>query len=333
MRVLVTGASGFVGNAVCAYLVGKGMSIVGSVRQIPPRPLAGVDYRIVAGLNANTDWRAALEGVDAVVHCAARVHMMQELSREANSAYFDANVAATQRLASQADHAGVRRFVFVSSIKVNGERTEPGHQFVDCDEVDPHDAYARSKLEAERILLEMMSRTPLEITILRPPLIYGPHVRANFLQLLKLIDRKIPLPLLGVRNFRSLLYIGNFTSIIEHCLTKSAAAGQTFLVSDGNDISTPELIRQLAYAMGRPARLFPVPMLFLRGAATLLRRTNALDRLTDSLRIDDNKIRTILEWRPAYTSGEGFARTVDWYRNTFFRHNMPGLHQSTRRRE
>lgn len=319
MRVLVTGASGFVGSALCAHLVGKGMSVVGSVRQLPSRSVAAVDYKIVAGLSADTDWQAALEGADAVFHCAARVHVMGDNARGGGSEYIDTNVAATTRLAEQAARFGVRRFVFVSSIKVNGERTEAGRRFSERDAANPHDAYARSKLEAERALFELSNRSALEVVVVRPPLIYGPHVRANFLQLLRIIDRAIPLPLLAVQNSRSLLYIGNFASAIEYCLTKEAAAEQTFLVRDGEDFSTPRLIRQLAHTMDRPVRLFRAPLPVLRGAAVLLGRSEALGRLTDSLQIDDGKIRAVLDWRPPFTPADGFCHTVEWYRDAFSR--------------
>lgn len=317
MRVLVTGASGFVGSAVCAHLVANAVSVVGSVRQFPLRSVQGVDYRIIAGLSADTDWEAALEGADAVVHCAARVHVMHEKSLRMTDEYTDINVNATTHLARQAVRAGVRRFVFVSSIKVNGERTQVGQRFGESDVANPHDAYALSKLEAEKALFEIMNRTALEVVVVRPPLIYGPHVRANFLQLLRIIDRAIPLPLLSVQNSRSLLYIGNFASAIEYCLTKSIAAGQIFLVSDGQDVSTPELIRQLAHALKRPVRLFHFPLPVLRGVAAVLGKSAALGRLTDSLQIDDGKIRTLLQWRPIYTQTQGFSATAEWYRRAY----------------
>lgn len=291
--------------------------MVGSVRQLPLRSIQGVDYRIITGLSADTDWEAALEGADAVVHCAARVHIMGEKSLRMMSAYTDTNVDATTHLARQALRAGVRRFIFVSSVKVNGERTRAGQRFSESDLASPHDAYARSKLEAEKALFEIMNRTALEVVVVRPPLIYGPHVRANFLQLLKIVDRAIPLPLLNVQNSRSLLYISNFASAIEYCLTKATAAGQIFLVSDGQDVSTPELIRQLAHALKRPVRLFHFPQPVLSTVAAVLGKSAALGRLTDSLQIDDGKIRTVLQWRPVYTQTQGFSATAEWYRRAY----------------
>ena len=316
MKVLVTGASGFVGSATCAWLVAQGLEVAGAVRQLPARPLAGVDYRIVGGLDAGTDWRAALAGVGGVIHCAARVHVMRETADDPLAAFRSANVAGSERLARQAVAAGVKRLVFISSIKVNGEETAPAPPlprgerggFREVDAPAPQDPYGQTKWEAEIMLARVAQETGLEVVIVRPPLVYGPGVKGNLARLLSWVEHGVPLPLAGIRNARSLIGIDNFASALHACLTHPAAAGRTYLVRDGEDISTPELVRRLGHHLGKPARLFALPASLLAGLAGLVGRRADVQRLTGSLIVDDSRIRRELGWIPPRTLDEGLAQ-------------------------
>lgn len=310
MTILVTGASGFIGRAVCAHFVEQGIPVVGAIRRPVGNALSGVEYRLVGDLAPDTDWAPVLDGIDTVVHCAARVHMMRE-SQNAAQLYDDVNMGGTLRLGEDAARTGARRFIFLSSIKVNGERTS--QCFSEADSPAPLDSYAKSKLEAERGLFALMRSSRLEVVVVRPPLVYGPGVQANFLQLLRVIDRGLPLPLAAIRNKRSFVYVENLASAIYACAVRPAAAGEVFMVGDGADLSTPELITALANALGRRSRLINVPVPLLRIFAGLLGRSAALSRLTDSLCINTDKIRKVLEWSPPFSLAEGFARTAAWY--------------------
>ncbi len=325
MKVLITGASGFVGRATCAWLVAQGREVAGAVRQLPARPLAGVDYRIVSNLDACTDWRAALAGVEGIIHCAARVHVMRETADDPLAAFRSANVAGTERLARQAAAAGVKRIVFISSIKVNGEETAPPlsgplpqgrGRFREDDTPAPQDPYGQTKWEAEAMLAQVAQETGLEVVIVRPPLVYGPGVKGNLARLLGWVERGVPLPLAGIRNARSLIGIDNFTSALQTCLVHPAAAGRTYLVSDGEDVSTPELVRRLGRHLGKPARLFALPAPLLEGLAGLVGRRADVQRLTGSLTVDDSLIRRELGWIPPRTLDEGLAQmTRAWLDN------------------
>jgi len=259
-------------------------------------------------MNAQTDWHPALAGCDAVVHLAARVHLMHDTAQDPLALYRATNTEATLNLARQAARAGVKRFVFVSSIKVNGEGRDTPYR--ETDVAAPEDAYAISKWEAEQGLQRIAQETGLEIVILRPPLVYGPGVKANFLRLMQTVQRGWPLPLGAIRNRRSLLYLGNFVDAIRLCVEHPAAAGQTFLLDDGEPVSTPELIRALARAMGRPARLLAVPVGVLEWSGALLGRRAAVARLTGSLCVDSSAIRSRLGWVPPFTMEAGLAATV-----------------------
>jgi nucleoside-diphosphate-sugar epimerase len=268
----------------------------------------------VGDIGPETDWHVALGGVEAVVHLAARVHVMRDTSVDPLAAFRAVNTEGTLNLARQAAAAGVKRFIFVSSIKVNGEgRDSPYTEF---DLPAPQDAYAISKWEAEQGLREIESATGMEVVILRPPLVYGPGVGANFLRLMRSVERGWPMPFGRVDNRRSLLYLGNFTDAIRVCLDHPAAAGKTFLVSDGDDVSSADLIRRLALAMCRPARLLPVPPSWLRAAGVLFGRGAEVDRLLGSLCVDSSQIRRELGWRPPFSMDEGLRQTADYY----FRH-------------
>ena len=304
MKVLVTGATGFVGNALGDHLAKHGHRVVPAVR----RKAGLADEAIVGNIDDATDWSAALSGCDAVVHLAARVHVMADAAQNPLALYRVTNTEATLNLARQAAQAGVKRFVFISTIKVNGEgRDVPYRETVPA---APEDAYAISKWEAEQGLWRVAEDTGLEVVILRPPLVYGPGVKANFLRLIRTVERGWPLPLGAIHNRRSLLYLGNFVDAIRLCVEHPTAAGQTFLLDDGEPVSTPELIRAVARAMGRPARLLSVPVGVLEFAGVLLGKRAAVARLTDSLFVDNSAIRSRLGWVPPYTMQQGLDATV-----------------------
>jgi UDP-glucose 4-epimerase len=263
---------------------------------------------VIGDINSVTDWAAALAGCDAVVHLAARVHVMHDTAEDPLALYRATNTDATLNLARQAAQAGVKRFVFVSTIKVNGEGRDAPYR--ETDAAAPGDAYAISKWEAEQGLQRIAQETGLEVVILRPPLVYGPGVKANFRRLLDTVARGRPLPLGAIHNKRSLLYLGNFVDAIRACIEHPAAAGQTFLLDDGRPVSTPELIRAVARAMGKPARLLPVPVGVLEFTGALLGKRAAVARLTGSLHVDSSAIRSRLDWTPPYSMEAGLAATV-----------------------
>ena len=313
--ILVTGATGFIGRHLCAALSTQGRPIRMSLRKPPAmddvlRTLG--DIVVTGALDADTDWRAALQGVDAVVHLASRVHQMNESNRAVEDKYHRSNVLGTRALAAAAREAGVERFVFISSVKAVGE----------CGDLDAAsvpaplarlDAYGRSKLAAEQALHEVASGSGMAVTVLRLPLVYGPGVGANFLRLLRIVDRRLPLPLASANNRRSLLYSGNLVSAIVQVLSAQPPVRGTFFVSDGESLSTPELIRAIAVAMNKDPNLWPCPLPLLRWLSTLAGRRAELSRLTDSLVIDDRPLCDALSWTPPYTLTEGLRATMDWY--------------------
>lgn len=313
-RIMVTGAAGFVGRALCAELTRRGHSVRGTLRRLGGQPaLLDVETVVVGTINAATDWGDALAGCDVVVHLAARVHVMRAEERDSLAEFREVNTAATLNLARQAADAGVKRFVFISTIKVDGEGRDAAYR--EADAPAPADAYAMSKWEAEQGLQRIARETGLEVVTLRPPLVYGPGVKANFLRLLRALERGWPLPLGAIRNRRSLLFLGNFVDAIRLCVEHPAAAGQTFLLDDGKPVSTPELVRAIARAMGRPARLLAVPVGVLEMVGALLGKRAAVARLTESLYVDDSAIRSCLGWVPPYSMKAGLTATVaDWRR-------------------
>ena len=308
MKALVSGATGFVGTALCARLAASGYGVVPAVRS-----KSGLPHEVVVGnLDASTDWRPALTGCDVVIHLAARVHVMIDAAQDPLALYRVTNTEATLNLARQAADAGVKRFVFISTIKVNGEGCDAPYR--ETDTAAPEDAYAISKWEAEEGLRQIAADTGLEVVILRPPLVYGPGVKANFLRLIQVIKKSWPLPLGAIRNRRSLLYLGNFVDAIRLCVEHPAAAGQTFLLDDGEPVSTPDLIRAVARGLGRPARLLAVPVGMLEAAGTLLGKRAAVARLTSSLFVDSSVIRSRLGWVPPFTLEQGLAATAETLR-------------------
>ena len=317
MKVLVTGATGFVGRRLCERLTADGWQVRGTIRSTERSGTfpAGVEVVQIESIGAGTDWSDALAGVDTIVHLAARVHVMNDTSSDPLSAFRQVNVAGTERLARMAATNGVKRFIYISSVKVNGEDCEK--PFTERDIPAPEDPYGVSKWEAEQVLHKVAEETGLEVVILRPPLVYDPGVKANFLSLFKIVDRGIPLPLKNINNSRSFIYLENLVDAILTCLTHPKAAGQTYLVSDCEDVSTPELIRRVAAALGRPARLFLFPPSLMRFAGKLFGKTDAVDRLVSSLIIDSSKIRKELGWKPPYTMEEGLKETGEWFKGRF----------------
>ena len=317
MNILVTGANGFVGASLCRTLVASGATVFGAVRSpSKARELPHGVQPVVLDLDELSPLDAIAGRVDGIVHLAARVHQMRETADDPLVAYRAINTHATENLARWAAGHGVRRFVFLSSIKVNGEGQDfsvTPHTYTEQDAVAPHDPYGISKWEAEQGLRRIAEVTGLETVVLRPTLIYGPEVKANFRQLLRLVKSGLPLPLSRVNNARSLLYLGNLVDAIRVCLTHEKAAGETFLVSDGDDLSTPELIRGLGRALARPARLFPVSPRWLEGIGKLTGKSSAVQRLLGTLRVDSRKIRQTLDWQPPYTVSQGLAATATAY--------------------
>jgi nucleoside-diphosphate-sugar epimerase len=309
--ILVTGASGFVGSALLERLARELPSKVrASVRREMPLP-AGAQGIVVDGLSARTSWGEALRNVEVVIHCAARAHVMREPAANAQSAYHDVNVVGTLALAKQAAAAGVRRFIFISSIKVNGERTQLGQPFTESDTPAPEDAYGRSKAEAEKRLAEWAKATGVELVIIRPPLVYGAGAKGNFQSLTGWVARGLPLPLASVTdNRRSLVALDNLVDLIQVCVTHPNAANQTFLVSDGDDLSTAQLIRRVGRAMGKPARLIPFPKLLLSSAAAITGKSAPAQRLLGSLQVDIAKARHLLGWSPPISVDEGLRRAA-----------------------
>ncbi len=302
--VLVTGASGFVGRVVGERLRREGWQ----VRRTGHRNASGDMADIPLG--SATDWSAAVEGCGAVVHLAARAHVLRERDVDPPGAFREVNAAGTLVLARAAAAAGVRRLLFMSSIAVHGPATAPLRE---TDVPHPVTPYGISKLEAEEGLREIGARTGLEVTILRPPLVYGPEVGARFLQLLQWTRRGIPLPFAAIRNERSLVGVNNLADAIVTAITHPAAAGRTYLVADEAAISTPELIRRLAAGMDRKAVLLPVDPSLLRFAAKLVGRSGELERLIGSLVVDAGLIRRELGWKPPHTLEQGLAETARWF--------------------
>ena len=304
--VLVTGATGFIGQALCRSLSASGRSVRAATRN------AGASTTIAVGdIGAATEWSPALIGIECVVHLAGWAHVAAQ--DDALAAARRVNVAGTRGLAAAAAANGVRRLLFLSSVKVNGEATDAA-PFVESDSPRPEDAYGVTKWEAEQALWQVAAHSRMEVVVLRAPLVYGAGVKGNFLRLMNLIARGVPLPLASVRNRRSLLYLGNLIDAIDSCLEAPRAAGRTYFVSDGEDVSTPVLARALGHALGTPARLVPCPTALLRLAGSLLHRAD-IAKLIGSLQIDTARIRDDLGWRPPCSFAAGLQETARWYLN------------------
>jgi len=311
-RVLVTGASGFVGRALVDRLAMEGsLSVRAALRKRLIAMPAGVEIVEIGSLGESADWSSAVQGVDVVVHCAARVHVMRESAALAETAYQRSNVEGTLALARAAAEAGCRRFVFLSSVKVNGEASGGGAPFRETDPPAPRDPYGRSKRDAERGLLALAESSGLEAVIIRPPLVYGRGVKANFNTLVRWVRKGVPFPFGAVDNRRSLVGIDNLVDLIILCMTHPAAANQIFLVSDGADVSIAQLIRKIAQTLEVPVRMLSVPIWLLSVLVRLVGRADLMQRLCGDLQVDISKARDLLGWTPPLSLEEGLARLTD----------------------
>lgn len=318
MKLLITGANGFVGQALCVHLAKQHHAVTAQARK--SYSLSFVEQetqylcRRIADLDHISEEKRSLEGFDALIQCAARVHQVNDTSADPLAAYREVNTQATLALATAAAQAGVRRFVFLSSVKVNGEFTCADEPFV-ADQAAPQDPYAISKWEAEQGLREIAAKTGMHVVIIRPPLVYGPGVKANFLTMMRWLYRGIPLPFGAINNQRSLVALPNLVDFITLCLTHPKAANQTFLISDQQDLSTSQLLRGLGHALHRPARLIPVPQSLLENGLKALGKNGIAQRLCGNLTVDSSPASELLDWKPPLSVQQGLQLTADHFLN------------------
>lgn len=307
-NILITGANGFIGQAVFKRLRSENYQVRGTVRSIDS---LGMNILQIKSSGPKTDWTKTLIGVDTVVHLAARVPSLKDTAPDQLKLFRQVNVLGTKNIAQQAALANVRRFVYMSSVSVNGKGRFTSYTEEDIPK--PQDAYGISKWEAEKALNKISDETGMETVIIRSPLVYGPRVKANFLLLFKVVERGIPIPVSSINNRRSLIYLGNLVDAIVTCIKHPKASRQTYLVSDGEDVSTPELIQRISSSLGKPARLFPFPPVMLKMVGIITRKTVTVDRLLRSLTIDCSKIRHDLDWKAPFTMEKGLRETAKWY--------------------
>ena len=310
MRILVTGASGFVGRALCTELLRQKHVVVAVVRNKNNALGVSIETATVCAIDHHTDWSATLRHVDVVVHLAARVHVMRDHADNPLTEFRKVNVAGTLNLAMQAAKAGVKRFIFISSVKVNGEHTDVGIALTEESLVNPQDAYGISKLEAEQGLMLIAQQTGMEVVVIRPPLVYGAGVKANFATMMRMVKLCFPLPFGAIYNTRSFVYIDNLVSLILKCIDHPAAANQVFLVSDGQDLSTTELLRVCANALRVKSTLMPIPQKWIEIFAALIGKKEVAQRLCGNLQVDITKAHTLLDWTPPITVEEGLNATA-----------------------
>ena len=310
-KILVTGASGFIGNNLCNKLIELNFNVRGAVRTLDSLT---VDYNFnavtVGEIGANTNWKNALKDIDCIINCAGKAHLINKKNNA--NLYHLINTEGTKNLAEQAVKAGVKRLILLSSVKVNGESTDQiaNHKFSHKNLSNPQDPYAISKLEAEKVLWKISLRTGLEVVVVRLPLVYGNGAKGNLARLIKLVKLGIPLPLGMIDNQRSMIGIDNLVDLLIRCIDDPEASGKTFLTSDGEDISTPELIKLIASSMGKKANLFPLPIFILKFLGTIFGKSEEINRLTGSLRIDNSYTKKILNWTPPVSVEEGIRRMV-----------------------
>lgn len=308
-KFLVTGSNGFVGKALCAELQRYGNTVIG-VTRAKAASNNHIEHLIIDSIDGAAKWSESLKCVDIVIHLAARVHVMADTAADPLAEFRKVNVDGTLNLARQTANAGIKRFIFVSSIKVNGENTAPGKPFTEDALPHPQDPYGVSKFEAEQGLLKIAQETGMEVVIIRPPLVYGAGVKANFASMMRAVKRGLPLPLGAIHNKRSFVYVGNLVSMIMCCIEHPAAANQVFMVSDGDDLSTTGLLRACATALGVRPRLLPVPQKLLQLGAALLGRGDVAQRLCGNLQVDISKARRLLGWTPPFSVEDGLKATA-----------------------
>jgi len=314
MRILLTGATGFVGRGFLERMATlDNLELVAALRSTTVSLPGNATSLQVAGLEPDADWQTALRGVDVVIHSAARAHVMRELASNPLAEFRRVNVDGTLNLARQAVDAGVHRFIFISSIKVNGEGTSVGMPYLADAQPNPSDPYGISKMEAEQGLRALAAETGMEVVIIRPTLVYGPGVKANFLNMMRWLHRGVPLPFGAIYNRRSLVALDNLVDLIVTCIDHPAAANQIFLVSDGEDLSTTELLRRLGLALGKPARLLPVPSWLLEAGAKMLGKKSLSQRLCGSLQVDISKTQELLDWAPPMSVDEALRKTAEYF--------------------
>lgn len=311
--VFLTGASGFVGRAILDRLLAEAVPVIAALRSNAKALDVPVPTVRFERFDQGHDWSGALAGCEVVIHCAARVHVMNDTEADPLAAFRAVNVEGTLELARQAAKAGVKRFIFVSSIKVNGEGTEPGHAYRADDVPAPADPYGISKMEAEQGLQRLATETDMEVVIVRPVLVYGPGVKANFQAIMRWLEKGLPLPFGAIDNRRSLVALDNLVDLLVTCMDHPGAANQTFLVSDGEDLSTTQLLRRMAIALGKPARLLPIPAGWLRASAAMLGKRSLSQRLCGSLQVDIEKTRTLLGWVPPVKVDEALKVAARYY--------------------
>jgi nucleoside-diphosphate-sugar epimerase len=318
-KILVTGADGFVGRQLCRTLSQKGFWVRGAIRQTAIAPAEAGQYVPVGDIGPETDWTEALRGIDLVVHLAGRAHIRRDCASNSMAEHERTNTLGTMRLAQMAAAAKIKRFIFLSSVKVNGEETHD-RPFGETDRPAPLGAYAVSKWRAEEGLLQLSRQGSLPVVIIRPPLVYGPGVRANFLQLIRWVDSGLPVPLGKIKNRRSLVGLRNLMDFIIISLHNPAAAGEIFLVSDDEDLSTPELMQRIGVFLGKSVRLMPIPYQFLSILARILGKKDPLDKLCHSLQVNVGKAHKVLDWHPPFSVNEGLEQTITWYKMTYKYH-------------
>ena len=317
-KILVTGATGFIGRCLVDRLVGQGTyEIKLALRSKAKLPIDILDQCTaieIGNLDGDTHWEVPLKGVDVVVHLAARAHVLNDRAEDPRQAFLETNFYGTRQLAKIASECGVKRFVYISSIGVNGSQTEIEKPFTELDEPQPHNAYAKSKWEAEQALREISEKSGMEFVIVRPPLVYGKDAPGNFAQLLKLVSSGVPIPLGAVQNQRSLVALDNLVDFIEVCCIHPKAANQVFLVSDGEDISTLNLIDGIAQSIGRKVHMVAVPLWLLNIGAAMLGQRAAVQRLCGNLQLDISKTNDVLGWMPKFSVREGLRRATEGWR-------------------
>ncbi|MDB9312972.1 NAD-dependent epimerase/dehydratase family protein [Spirulina sp. CS-785/01] len=312
-QILVTGITGFIGTHLLSCLIQQNYSLNITTRNIHPETSPKITTVKIADINEVTNWDEALTNIDTVIHLAARAHLLQDNATNPEAEFHKTNTAATANLVQQSIAAGVKHFIFISSI--GAMATLSPYPLTESSPCTPDTPYGRSKLQAEQALKELCANSSMTWTILRPPLIYGPRNPGNMARLLKLVNTGLPLPLGAINNRRSLLYVGNLVDAIITCLSHPNAKNQTFLISDGEDLSTPDLIRQIGQAMGKTPLLLPIPPTLLTSLAKPLGKQETVNRLIGSLPINSQKIRTTLNWTPPVTVSQGLQDTVNWYLN------------------